>query len=341
MKLNIYFCLVIVFFVASCSDNGGENVRSDSEENGQSKIIRIIDPIEANNLHVPIAKSRGLFKKNRLNVEVTGTSAGKFAMDALLGGSVNYAVVVDTNIAHALFNRDDLVVLAELAEPTTAIKLLARKDHGVSAASDMNGKKIGVLYGVNIHLFAQKYIKKHNLKDVEIINLAPPQAVAAFESGDIDATIIWQPHAFKINKRLGEEKISVLEENSRDFWSFKMVLVTTKAYYSKNKEEATNLLKALIEADDIIQAEQDYAAEVLSNHLNMDKEDTFQFFDEIEYRVKISEKLLEMIEYELDWLKKPPFDKGKSKVQDIQTIIAPNLKQIDITRWELKGPADY
>src|SRR4051794_3111223 len=49
--------------------------------------VRIIDPLEANNLHVPLAVEMGFFKEEGLDPDVTYTSAGKLSMDALQGGA--------------------------------------------------------------------------------------------------------------------------------------------------------------------------------------------------------------------------------------------------------------
>jgi ABC-type nitrate/sulfonate/bicarbonate transport system substrate-binding protein len=112
-------------------------LKEKSPDRVSAKVVRIMDPIEANNLHIPVADRMGFFRDEGLNVEMSHTSAGKFAMDAVNAGGVDYGVVVDMNVAHTLFVSNDVSILSEIAEPTRAIKILGRRDHGVTEAKDL------------------------------------------------------------------------------------------------------------------------------------------------------------------------------------------------------------
>lgn len=127
------------------------------------KTIRMVDGLSVNSQHVFLADKLGYFNDAGLNVEVSYVALGKFAMDALNGGGAEYAGVVEMNIAQTVFTHDDIAILCEYAEPITGIKLLARRDHGIEAASDLVGKKIAVFFGVNIHIFAMKFLEANEI----------------------------------------------------------------------------------------------------------------------------------------------------------------------------------
>ncbi len=303
---------------------------------GSAKVVRIMDPIEANNLHIPVADRMGFFEDEGLKVDVSHTSAGKFAMDAVNAGGVDYGVVVDMNVAHTLFVSDDVSILTEIAEPTHAIKLLGRRDHGVNEAADLIGKKLGVLFGVNIHLFVLKYLEDHGIDhdSVELVNLKPPDAVAAFRRGDIDAVITWQPYAYRLQSELGD-RVLVLTDDTEKYWTYKMLLVAKKSYLENNAGESLKILRALVRADDFIRSNTPEAQEILAEILNLSVDEVKSFYDEIHFEVEISPKLLMMLKTEVAWLKNGLL-KGKEPVtEDLRSVISDNLKDVKRSAFKI------
>ncbi len=321
--------LLIVAFVAvfSCSTKKGAK---------ELQEVKVMYNIDANNLHFPIAEQYGFFKDVGLDVKSSHSAAAKFAYDALVAGSVDFAVLVDMNIAHNLFNqtpdgrlKNDLVILAELAEPIHAIKLLGRKDRGIQTANDLVGRKAGVLFGVNIHLFLHKYLLANNvpLSNVEMVNLAPPNAVAAFKSdaGDagsrVDAIVTWQPFVYKLQQEMGD-KIIVLADDSQEYWYYKMILVTTKEYLEKNPETVAAMLKGLKKADDLIQEDPNVGIETMANLLYMDKADVANFYGEHQYKLQLTDRLFEMIVEDVNWLDTTIHQTGRPINFDRNSVIS-------------------
>lgn len=298
--------------------------------------LRIIDPIEANNLHVPVADKMGFFRDQGISVAVSGTSAGKLAMDALNGNAVDYAVVVDMNVAQTLFEQDDIVILAELAEPITAIKLLGRRDKGIQRASDLVGKKIAVLFGVNIHLFLLRYLESEGIpvEKVQLVNLQPPVAVAAFEAGSVDAIITWQPHVYNLRQKLGEQAV-ILTEDDDAYWKYRILLVTRRSRWEQRRDEAQRVVRAIVAADDFIREQPDRAQEILANRLNLNVEAIRTFMGEIQFRVQVTKRLLEVLETDVGWLQ-DAFHNGRAPVTvDFRRLIADDLRTIRPTSWLL------
>lgn len=317
--------------------------REDSEKYPKEEVIkrsspiRVMDPVEANNLHVPLADQLGYFQSRGLNVEVSGTSAGKFAMDALNAGGVDYAVVVEMNVAQTLFQHDDIAILCEIAEPTRAIKVLGRRDRGIEGPEDIRGKKIGVLFGVNIHLFITRYLEDLGVSsdEVELVNLRPPDAVAAFRKGDVDVVITWQPHVHKLQDELGENVI-VLTENASKYWTYKMILVTKRSYLERHRSEASEIVSALVQADEFIRDNRDEAIGILSKHINLNSDSVESFFDEIDFEVRITARLLEMIAVEVDWLSGTMLQGREPVTRDFHLLISDELRDVDPARFRLQ-----
>jgi sulfonate transport system substrate-binding protein len=76
-------------------------------------------------------------------------------------------------------------------------QLLVPKGSPIRSVKDLEGKKVAVAEGssAKYHLLAQ--LEKAGLEygDVQVQNLQPPDALAAFSSGHVDAWAIWDPYA--------------------------------------------------------------------------------------------------------------------------------------------------
>ena len=313
-------------------------LKEKSPDRVSAKVVRIMDPIEANNLHIPVADRMGFFRDEGLNVEMSHTSAGKFAMDAVNAGGVDYGVVVDMNVAHTLFVSNDVSILSEIAEPTRAIKILGRRDHGVTEAKDLVGKKLGVLFGVNIHLFVLRYLEDHGIdpQQVELVNLKPQDAVVAFHRGDLDAVITWQPHVYRLQSELGD-RVVVLTDDNEKYWTYKMILVAKKSYLENNGEEAIKILRALVRADDFIKSNTPKAQEILADILNLSVEEVKSFYDEIHFEVQISPRLLPMLRTEVDWLQDTLLNGKEPVTKDLRSVISNKLSTVKRSAFKIEG----
>lgn len=345
LKFKAYLIMVIMVGITILACTGDKNEVSQPAGKGETAItsevnvnssknksIKIMDCINTNNIHVLIAAKQGFFEDEGLDVEVSYTSVGKFSMDALNSGSVDYAGVVEMNVAHTLFNTDDVAILAEFADPIKGIKVLGRGDKGVHSVQDLRGKKIGVFYGVNIHIFMTQLLESSgiSLDEVELVNLRPPDAVTAFISGSIEAIISWEPLIHRCITALGENA-TVITEDSQAYWPYKMILTTKRSYLKDNHQEARQVLRALVRADDYIDNNPIESAQLLAEHMNLDPAIVPKFMDEIDYKIKLTPKVTEMIEYEVEWLQEymKEYFHGKEPVtNDYQSLISNDLKHV-------------
>lgn len=65
----------------------------------------------------------------------------------------------------------------------------------IQKVADLKGKKIAVLAGTSSHYGVLKILKDNGIdaKDVQIIDMIPPDAKVAFGSGQVDAWAVWPP----------------------------------------------------------------------------------------------------------------------------------------------------
>ena len=83
--------------------------------------------------------------------------------------------------------------------------ILVPKDSAIKSVAELKGKKVALNKGSNVHYLLVRLLEKNGLKlsDIQPIYLAPADARAAFESGSVDAWVIWDPFAAAAEKAIG------------------------------------------------------------------------------------------------------------------------------------------
>ena len=231
---------------------------------GQRQIEKYTGPVEKITLAayagdtgalVYIAEDRGYFEKNGLEVTIKGYGSGKACADALITGEADIATSADNVFVSNSFKHTDLRVLGTVA--TAQVKeLVARKDKGITTISDLKGKKIGVTKksGAEFQLGVFLTLNSISEEDVELVDLRPPEMMAAIASGDVDAVFVWDPYLYNIKKELGENVISW--PGGEDFY---FLLLTKEDWLDKHPAATERFMKSILEAEDYIRANSEEA----------------------------------------------------------------------------------
>lgn len=87
----------------------------------------------------------------------------------------------------------------------TAEALVVPKDSPIKSVADLKGKKVALNKGSNVHYLLVRLLEKNGLKlsDITVVYLPPADARAAFESGNVDAWVIWDPFTAAAEKQIG------------------------------------------------------------------------------------------------------------------------------------------
>ena len=124
---------------------------------------------------------------------------------ALASGAIQIGEAGSSPFAAALSQGVPIQIFWVADNINNAEALVARKGSDVKSLADLKGKKIGIPYVSTSHFHALVALQAAgvNAKDVKILNLRPPEILAAWERGDIDAAFVWDPVLAKI-KQNGE-----------------------------------------------------------------------------------------------------------------------------------------
>ncbi len=161
---------------------------------------------------------------------------GGDVIKAMASGEVPIGEVGSSPATAAASQGLDVQIIWILDDIGNAEQLVARNGSGVNSLADLKGKKIATPFVSTSHyqLLAALQDAKVNPKEVQILNMRPPEIAAAWERGDIDATFIWDPVLSKV-KANGKVIISSGDIAKQGKPTFDAIMVN-KAWAEKNKD---------------------------------------------------------------------------------------------------------
>ncbi|MBN9044343.1 MAG: taurine ABC transporter substrate-binding protein [Rhizobiales bacterium] len=168
---------------------------------------------------------------------------------ALASGNVPVGVIGSTGIAAAATRGVDIQLFWILDNIGKSEALVARNGSGIEKPQDLKGKKVAVPFVSTSHfhlLVGLNDIWKINPRDVDILNMTPPQIVAAWQRGDIDAAYVWPPALSEILKS-GKEIANSEEIGKASVPTFDG-LVVDKTFAADNPKFMTAFTKVLADA---------------------------------------------------------------------------------------------
>lgn len=123
-------------------------------------------------------------------------SSGGDISTALASGNVPIGVIGSTGIAAATTRGVDMQLFWILDNIGKSEALVARAGSGIESPADLVGKKVAVPFVSTSHfhlLVGMDQVWKIDPRSVDILNMKPPQILAAWQRGDIDAAYVWPP----------------------------------------------------------------------------------------------------------------------------------------------------
>jgi len=219
-----------------------------------------------------ILKARGnldeRLKGQGLSVQWLQFPAGPQMLEALNAGSIDYGSTGETPPIFAQAAGAPLVYVANEPEDPTGEAILVSKNSAIKTVADLKGKKVALNKGSNVHYLLVKALEKAGLKysDIQVSYLTPADGRAAFEKGDVDAWVIWEPYLTVGKKALGAR---VLQDGQG--------LVANRQFYLAAKpftEQYPDRVKAIVEetqkVDEWTKANPGEAAKILSPQIGID-----------------------------------------------------------------------
>ena len=135
-------------------------------------------------------------EKRGLGVEGRQMPDGRSVRDAMISGALNAGTMnITPFIVGAVAASLTMVAVVSLGGDTVGV--MAKKGAGINSIADLKGKRISVSTGsTTATIFIQTVAPAAGLKpgDYQLVNMRPPDQVAALSAGSVDAITSFEPY---------------------------------------------------------------------------------------------------------------------------------------------------
>ena len=148
-----------------------------------------------------VAQADGAYEKaTGWTIDWRKFDTGAEVIAAVASGDVQIGYVGSSPLAAAASRQLPIETFFIAVQIGASEALVVRDKAGIAKPQDLVGKKIAVPFVSTTHYSLLAALKHWgiNPKDVQILNLRPPEIAAAWERGDIDAAYVWDPALGKI-----------------------------------------------------------------------------------------------------------------------------------------------
>ncbi len=230
------------------------------------KIKAVFPAVDAQYLPALLARTRGFFNEEGLDVELIVMRGGTLGVQAVVGGSVDF-VMQFGSVFPAVWNGADLKIVAQMTN-ALFFSLIVRPE--IQNIEDLKGKKIGVTVGAVTFAAVRELLKLHGIdpdKGVEYVNIPGSGAkVAALEKGLIAATPIAPPGELR-SIRAGYKRL-VFFGNVLPEMSF-TGLAATNRYLRENPRTVEKMVRAIVRGTHLARDDSAAAIDVMQSQLKM------------------------------------------------------------------------
>lgn len=245
-----------------------------------------------------IANSKGYFTKEGLDVQVVNLTAGKLALNAVIGGAADFGTVAETPLVHAGLAGIPVVIIATTETSYKDVRLLAKSS--INHFHELAGKKIGTAIGTNAEYFLTVMLKHHDMtqSEIHLVNLSPQNMPIALETGDVDAYAVWEPFIYRGQRLLGT-KAKVF--SSGHIYLNYFTITALRNYVKTHPVVVKRFIIALIDAQKFIQKHPHQAEAIISRKIGMRIYSFNHIWPYFHYRVALDYGLVRLLQKEGKW----------------------------------------
>jgi NitT/TauT family transport system substrate-binding protein len=285
------FLLVSLIFW-HCSDNP-------SAPTGPAETITVAAYAGDTGMLVYLAEALGYYRQNNLNVIIKDYESGKQATDAMLAGQADISTATDFVFVSNSFTHPDLRTIGTIAMADLN-ELVARKDRGIEAPKDLKGKTIGITQKSVGEFMLGRFLLFNGIlmEDVRIVDLTPGELIRSITSGQIDATLTWDPNIYIIKNILGKNAVNWKAQSGQDF---NFVLITREKWIERHFAAGQRLLTALVQTEQYVQLNPTKVRAFIQKRFNYSDEYVSYIYSRHKFCVTLPQALILTMEDQAQW----------------------------------------
>lgn len=239
-----------------------------------------------------VAKAKGFFKEEGLDVDVKALARGNLAVEGLSNGSLQFAETANATFFAAVAKGVPLFSVGISSRGYTGKLLVSNANAGMKSITDLKGKRLATQVGTGMHTVLLMLLEKQGLKesDFNITNLRVVDMPSAMASTDnIDAVLGWEPSIQRI-VQAGKGKVLLTSGQMQTMAgiTYPFLVATTEAYAKQHPEIVQKFMNAYAKADKYIASHHDetvqiYLDEIKRRGAKLSEEDIrIMLFDDVD-----------------------------------------------------------
>jgi len=258
--MKTYNCILAILICATVSFNYPSAVGAEAVKIGVTGGVEFL-PYWA-------GKDRGIFRKYGLDVDIVTIQAGTIAVQALLGGSIQFAGLGQAYLRGAVRGADMVMVATYMDHFPYSIMVKPM----ITKPEQLKGTKFAISRFGSAAEFAARIGLQHlgikPDKDLAFIQVGNENArFSALQAGTVDATIFGAP-LIGVARRLGFNTLYRM----RDLPVFypHEGLVVTRRYAASNRDTVSRFVRVLVESIYQLRIDKEFAIAEMAKSLKLD-----------------------------------------------------------------------
>lgn len=279
---------------------------------------------------VMVAEDAGFFDKAGVDVEIKEFTAGKFALQAFLGGSLDIAVSGEVPVTLSTLQGNRFRVIAQVVERTiNECRVVVRKEADANTPDEYFGakkRKLATSFGGGPEFFTYNFLKKHEIGDeqVELISQKPEDMPAALVSGTVDAISVFDPFARIAEVQMGDRGHTF---SDADIYSELYVADVMQNTIDQKPEQLTAFLKGLYDAHFYVRKNPKASKQILIKYTKLERQIVDDIWDNFVFKPVINELFFKYTTAEAKWTIEKGTYPPDTKIPDFRSVLYPDLLQ--------------
>lgn len=273
---------------------------------------------------VMVAKDKNFFLEEGVDVEIKEFTAGKFALQAFLSGSIDFAVSGEVPVSLATLQGNQIRVVAQVVEKTVnEVRVVALKDAEIADPRiyfKVKKRKLATSFGGGPEFFTHNFLQHIQISanEVEIISQKPEDMPAALESGSVDAISIFDPFAFIAEKRLSSKAMTFADST---LYSEFYVLNARPEQIQTSPDVIEALLRGLLRAGNFIEENPEAAKLIMQSYTKLDKDVIDGIWGNFSFKPSLVQKLIDYWNAQAIWAKETGKVTPETQIPDFRNVV--------------------
>ncbi len=248
-----------------------------------------------------IAEDQRFFSRNGLNVTFHEPDTGLASMDELMKGEVDIAGTAEFPVVGKVFRKERIRTIGCI-DKAEYMFLAGRKDRGLEKATDLKGKRVGIIPGTIHAFYLGRFLELSgmNMRDVILVDVrTSAESVNAIINGSVDAAVVAEPFVGSVRNGLGANVLVWRVQSSQPLYG---LLVSDDEWIHEHPELVTRFLKSVAQAEEYLTSHPAEAKAIVQKRLTVDDLFVQAVWSRNQFGLSLDQSLILAMEDEGRWM---------------------------------------